>query len=227
MDPRKEAVGLTELGRFATALCGACPMTLRRERGPAQELEPMQRRVAITIAELSEHVFDERRLENRVGGADADAGGGQAELHFPAVDGIEHARDIALLHELADGDRHRGRRNAEMVREVAEHHRPLGVEVVHDADLSRADANAAFGIADVASVTGEVNAWVVAEHARDVVGQAHGPSLAPIVSFVNTNNSCAQRIGPTAPSLRAAQPFMVARLGIQRLLALAASAIPR
>src|SRR5689334_15456452 len=85
MDPRKEAVGLTELGRFATALCGACAMTLRRERGPAQELEPMQRRVAITIAELSEHVFDERRLENRVGGADADAGGGQAELHFPAV----------------------------------------------------------------------------------------------------------------------------------------------
>src|ERR1051326_7985994 len=98
-------------------------MTLRGERGPAKELEPMQRRVAITSAELREHLFDECRLENRVGGADADASGGQAELHFPAVDGIEHARDVTLLHELADGDRHRGRRDAEMVREVAEHHR--------------------------------------------------------------------------------------------------------
>jgi len=154
----------------------------------------MQRRVAITSAELREHLFDECRLENRVGGADADASGGQAELHFPAVDGIEHARDVTLLHELADGDRHRGRRDAEMVREVAEHHRPLGVEVVHDADLACADADAAFGIADVASVAGKVNAGVIAKDAGDVVGQAHGLSLKQIVSFVNTNNSCAQSI---------------------------------
>jgi hypothetical protein len=167
-------------------------MTLRRERSTTEEPQSVQRGAAIAIVELSEHVFDERRLENRIGGADADAGGGQAELHFPAVDGIEHARDVALLHELADGDRHRGRRDAEVVREVAEHHRPLGVEVVHDADLSGADANAAFWIADVASVTGEVNAWVVAKHAGDVVGQAHGPSIRQIVSFVNTNSLCAQ-----------------------------------
>jgi hypothetical protein len=44
----------------------------------------------------------------------------------------------------------------------------------------------------VASVTGEINAWVVAKHAGDVVGEAHGPSINWIVSFVNTNNLCAQ-----------------------------------
>ena len=149
-------------------------MSLRRERGAAEQLEPVQRGAAIAVAELVEHVLDERGLEHRVCRADADAGVGESELDFAAVDGIEHARDVALLDKLADGNRHRGRRDAQVVGEIAQHHGPFGVEVVHDADLPRAHADAAFWIADVAAVAGEIDAGVIAEDAGDVIGEAHG-----------------------------------------------------
>ena len=137
----------------------------------------MQRGASIALAELVEHLFDERRFEHGIGRANADAGVRESQLHFPPVDRIEHARDVALLHELPHGDRHGGRRDAHVIGEIAQHHRPLGVEVVHDAHLSSAHPDAALGVADVSPVAGEVDAGIVAKDARDVVGKAHAERI--------------------------------------------------
>jgi hypothetical protein len=156
----------------------------------------MQRGEAIAIAQLLEHVFHQRRFEYRIRGAHADADIGEPELDFPAIDWVEHARHVSLLYELTNGDRHRGRRDAHVIREIAEHHRTFGIEVVHDADVARAHVHAALRVANVSPVTREVDARVVAKHAGDVVGKAHAYTIEQIVSFVNTNNSFVQATCP-------------------------------
>ena len=90
-----------------------------------------------------------------------------------AIDGVEHSRDVALLHQSADGDRHCRRRNAHVIGEVAEHRRRFAVEVIEDAHLARADVLAGDVVADVPPVAGEVDAGVVAEDGGDVGVQVH------------------------------------------------------
>ena len=154
----------------------------------SEKLQAFQSGLTIARRQLVEHVFDQRRLEHGVRGADAHAGVGEAELDFPPIDWVEYTRDIALLHESPDGNRHRCGGDAHVIGEIAEHHWLLGVEMVENADLMGADVRSGGGIADMAPMAGEIDAGVVAKHGGDVGAQAHTASIGKIVSFVNTNN---------------------------------------
>jgi len=61
-----------------------------------------------------------------------------------------------------------------VIGEIAERHGLVGVEVVENADLVRADLRPALRVADVAAVAGEVDARVVAKHRGDIGTQSHG-----------------------------------------------------
>ena len=50
-----------------------------------------------------------------------------------------------------------------MIGEIGQHGRLLAVEMVENADLVRADMLSGVVVANVPAVTGEVDAWIVAE----------------------------------------------------------------
>ena len=133
----------------------------------------MQCGPAIGRREVIEHLLDERRLEHRVRRADPDAGLREAELYLAPVHGVEHPIDVSVLDQPADSDRHRRRGHPHVLGEVREHRRRLGVEVVHDAHLSRAHERRRVRVAHVAPVAGEVDAGVIPKDLGDVVAEAH------------------------------------------------------
>lgn len=123
--------------------------------------------------QVAQHVLHERWFEDGVRRGDAHAGVGEAELDLASIYRIEDASDEALLDEPAHGERHRGRSDAEVVGEIGEHRRRVGVEMVENAHLSRAHLRAGLGIANVLAVAGEVDARVVTEYGGNVGGEAH------------------------------------------------------
>jgi hypothetical protein len=146
---------------------------LRGRGGAAEKLEAFECGLTVTRRELVEHVFDQGWFEDGVRRSYADDGVGKTELHFSAIDRVEDAREESLMHQSADGDRHRRGGHAHVIGEVAEHHRLVSVEMIEDADLMGADVRAGVGVANMASVAREVDARVVAKHGGDVGAQAH------------------------------------------------------
>jgi hypothetical protein len=172
--------GSTRLrGRATTAFRRSRSRLLRGNGGASEEREPAERGASIGSGELVEHVADKRRLEDRVRGTDTDACVGKPELHLAAIERVEHPRHVSVLHEPTDGDGHRGRRHAHVIREIAEHRGSFAVEVIEDADLMRADVLSRIGVAHVASMASEIDAWVVAENGGDVWIQGHDTKVWP------------------------------------------------
>jgi len=97
----------------------------------------------------------------------------EMKLDDPTVGRIRTPPHVAVPRESLDGERHGRDGHAEVLGEVGDAARIDGIEVAEYARLMRAQRSLSLGVPYVPLVAGEVDSWIGAEEALDVV---HGAS---------------------------------------------------
>lgn len=125
-----------------------------------QKRQAADRRVALFPGEPRQEFLDTRRVEDRCCFADADARGGQSDVHAPTIRVVPQTRDVTFALETIERQRHRCRHHPHVPREVVHSRRIEFVQVIEDARLVAAEQATGDRIANVSGVAGEVDAGV-------------------------------------------------------------------